>query len=881
MKKKRGLCMAAGGLIEDKEAAWARRKAEIYASTGLSSKRREPEPEAAPTPAPAPAPAPQRRGGLMGAFDALTNRKRQIEAAAGYAQGGIVRGPGGPEDDEVPMQIAGKDVRLSNTEAVLPARTVQALGGPKAVERLIEVTNGKPPVKGGLREGGKYFTGTTGDTINPKELRPEFRGNAAGQPVTPAANAGAQAMQNTAAQAAMNKMPDADPVRAQQAAQANARANATAPKLETPTNPNVGAGKVSPEAQAFKAGQAATPGAASSPPPAAAPEPTKSRLGNAVGGAKSVGGKLIKGAGYTMAAMGAADAIENGLTVQNAAEMAGGALSSDAGRAAVMNAARGAAPLAGAAGATLGLGAAAAGGYMYGSALRDKAESGEKMNRLEATLTATGENLGKAYARYAPEWMGGLDKRTIELADKENGGPGWTTIKSLRDGDPQKQAAAAKATQTAAGQTQASAQSPVGATVVEGSTKPNNLMQPNEGPGQDASSVTTDPVTKLPVGLAAAAKANDGRANFIAGMGATKYNPAEGTGVITRAPGKDGLRSGTFIGGPSAADAARDAKFEAAGYGKDMYGNWMTPQRQALQQAGKEWEERNYSKQVSTQDERNAISAAEAQQKAFAERQSDVARQMEDASKVKGKWKRMAAMQAASEAQRALMAEMGMVNSAQQHAAELGLRRQQMEQGEQLAREKAASEGRPSFRDLLEAQKFQYEQEKDAANRRNLQGNNERDYRNTVIKQNNERIEKWLDTMAPTQGLKGDDLRAAQQRRAFLQEAVRSGWGGNVAIDPAAFESEMPKHSQQAKATMALYDALSKDSGVGAFFRNGFRDATLSQQAIVPKSYDEKRDILVMPDGYEIPGKSVWGNDADIRAAVLARMKQAAEEGKK
>lgn len=866
MKKKRGLCMAAGGLIEDKEAAWARRKAEIYASTGLSSKRREPEPEVAPASPPAPAPAPQRRGGLMGAFDALTNRKRQIEAAAGYAQGGIVRGPGGTEDDEVPMQIAGKDVRLSNTEAVLPARTVQALGGPKAVERLIEVTNGKPPVKGGLREGGKYFTGTTGDTIDKKELRPEFRGNAAGQPVTPAANAGAQAMQNTAAQAAMNKMPDMDPVRAQQAAQVNAQANATGPKLETPRNPNVGAGKVSPEAQAFKAGQGTTPGATSSPPPAPTPEAPKSRLGNAVGGAKSIGGKLIKGTGYTMAAMGAADAIENGLTVQNTAEMAGGVLSSDAGRAAVMNTVRGAAPLAGAAGATLGVGAAAAGGYMYGSALRDKAESGEKMNRLEATLTAAGENLGKAYARYAPEWMGGLDKRTIELADKENGGAGWTTIKSLRDGDPQKQAAA--------NQTQAAEKSPVGATVVEGSAKPNNLMQSNEGPGQDASSVTTDPVTKLPVGLAAAAKANDGRANFIADMDATKYNPAEGTGVITRAPGKDGLRSGTFIGGPSAADAARDAKFEAAGYGKDMYGNWMTPQRIALQQAGKEWEERNYKKSPTIDPMSSQIEEMRKQREALDS-------EMDDASKVKGKWKRMAAMQAVSEKQRALTAEMAMANSAQQHAAELGLRRQGMEQSTQLAREKAASEGRPSFRDQLELAKFQYQQQNDAANRNNLQGNNERDYRNTVIKQNNERIEKWLDTMAPTQGLKGDDLRAAQQRRAFLQEAVRSGWGGNVAIDPAAFESEMPEHSRQAKATMALYDALSKDSGVGAFFRNGFRDAALSKQAIVPKSYDEKKGILVMPDGYEIPGKSVWGNDADIRAAVLARMKQAAEEGKK
>jgi len=415
-----------------------------------------------------------------------------IKAAAGYAQGGIVRGPGGPEDDEVPMQIAGKDVRLSNTEAVLPARTVQALGGPEAVEQLIEQTNEKPPVKGGLRQGGKYFTGVVtardiegrpigGDYIDKNELRPEFRGNAAGQPVTPAANAGAQARQNTAAQTHMNKMPDADPVRAQQAAQANAQANATGPKLETPTNPNYAKAGPSPEAAKFAETQnaqnakfaeagAPKPGAPGAPH-AETLETPKSRLGNAVGGAKSIGGKLIKGAGYTMAAMGAADAVENGLTVQNAAEMAGGVLSSDAGRAAVMNTVRGAAPLAGAAGATLGVGAAAAGGYMYGSALRDKAESGEKMNRLEATLTATGENLGKAYARYAPEWAGGLDKRTIELADKENGGAGWTTIKSLREGDPQKQAAAAAKAEAeqaaAANQTQAGEKSPVGERVVE------------------------------------------------------------------------------------------------------------------------------------------------------------------------------------------------------------------------------------------------------------------------------------------------------------------------------------------------------------------------------------------------------------------------------
>jgi len=707
-----------------------------------------------------------------------------IKAAAGYAQGGIVRGPGGPEDDEVPMQIAGKDVRLSNTEAVLPARTVQALGGPEAVEQLIEQTNEKPPVKGGLRQGGKYFTGVVtardiegrpigGDYIDKNELRPEFRGNAAGQPVTPAANAGAQARQNTAAQTHMNKMPDADPVRAQQAAQANAQANATGPKLETPTNPNYAKAGPSPEAAKFAETQnaqnakfaeagAPKPGAPGAPH-AETLETPKSRLGNAVGGAKSIGGKLIKGAGYTMAAMGAADAVENGLTVQNAAEMAGGVLSSDAGRAAVMNTVRGAAPLAGAAGATLGVGAAAAGGYMYGSALRDKAESGEKMNRLEATLTATGENLGKAYARYAPEWAGGLDKRTIELADKENGGAGWTTIKSLREGDPQKQAAAAakaEAEQAAANQTQAGEKSPVGATVVEG-------PQPD---GQQA----IDPVTKLPVGLAAAAKANDGRADFNATMDATKYNPAEGTGVITRAPGKDGLRSGTFIGGASAADAARDAKFEAAGYGKDMYGNWMTPQRIALQQAGKDWEDRNYSKQVTTEEQKAASSQTDALRKS----------QQELIEKAltphKGSMNGQLTTGQISRA-REILSDM---QSSQQHAAELGLSQQKMD------REKAASEGKPGFRDLLEAQKFQYQIAKDREQTDNLQGNNDRDYLAGRMDKYDKKVSDILDRYS----MGGEDGKTIDPQKRSIVEKFMANFNKTYDGPPEQYFAELEDH---------------------------------------------------------------------------------------
>jgi hypothetical protein len=123
---------------------------------------------AAPAPAGAATPFAGMREGERKMMDSFNQRM-------GYAEGGIVRGKGGPTDDEVPMQVAGQNVNLSNTEAVLPAKTVQALGGPKAVEQLIEQTNGKPPVKGGLRAGGSYYTGAVGDTIDPRELRPEFR----------------------------------------------------------------------------------------------------------------------------------------------------------------------------------------------------------------------------------------------------------------------------------------------------------------------------------------------------------------------------------------------------------------------------------------------------------------------------------------------------------------------------------------------------------------------------------------------------------------------------------------------------------------------------------------------------------------------------------
>ena len=83
------------------------------------------------------------------------------------------------------MAIGGINVNLTGgkkPEAVLPGKTVEAMGGPSAVESLIEATNGKPPVKGGLKEGGNYRYGANGEWIPDPE---EDKAPAGGQWATP------------------------------------------------------------------------------------------------------------------------------------------------------------------------------------------------------------------------------------------------------------------------------------------------------------------------------------------------------------------------------------------------------------------------------------------------------------------------------------------------------------------------------------------------------------------------------------------------------------------------------------------------------------------------------------------------------------------------
>ena len=180
-----GRSYADGGVIQESpEQLMARMSAKYGLPAGA---RPAPVPVAAPQPTPAPQPVAQPPAAGLRGYAQGNGLDRRM-AAAGLAEGGIVHGKGGPTDDAVPMKVGGVDVNLSNKEAVLPAKTVQKLGGEEAVEDLIEETNGKPPVKSGLRAGGEYAGGNV-YTVAPAAVTPSasYRaGQAVGQMVNTA-----------------------------------------------------------------------------------------------------------------------------------------------------------------------------------------------------------------------------------------------------------------------------------------------------------------------------------------------------------------------------------------------------------------------------------------------------------------------------------------------------------------------------------------------------------------------------------------------------------------------------------------------------------------------------------------------------------------------
>ena len=218
----RGLRMAEGGMVPETAEQVMARMANKYGTTGAAQAAPVAQPAPAPVAQQAPAPQPKPTGGLFGrALGGLRQANEQLRQVSNYAEGGIVRGKGGPTDDEVPMTIGGTDVNLSNKEAVLPAKTVDALGGPEAVEALIEETNGKPPVSKGLRQGGEYSEGVTS---SPQEAWAEHQSRQA------AAAAQKQAAVQTAARAEATGAALAGDVANTEASAATLRPTPPAPK---------------------------------------------------------------------------------------------------------------------------------------------------------------------------------------------------------------------------------------------------------------------------------------------------------------------------------------------------------------------------------------------------------------------------------------------------------------------------------------------------------------------------------------------------------------------------------------------------------------------------------------------------------------------------
>lgn len=161
--------MADGGLIA-KRADMIEQMAGAPAITATPSPAPLPAPAPVAPPAPAPAPmspeeiALRQKYGMAtpgapkpGMFDTIKKKigfkdggepdgdevsLRQALRAGKSGKPGYVKGPGGPTDDKVPVTTPnGHDIDASNGEYVLPADTVEAMGGKEALDKIVLATH--------------------------------------------------------------------------------------------------------------------------------------------------------------------------------------------------------------------------------------------------------------------------------------------------------------------------------------------------------------------------------------------------------------------------------------------------------------------------------------------------------------------------------------------------------------------------------------------------------------------------------------------------------------------------------------------------------------------------------------------------------------------
>jgi hypothetical protein len=118
-----------------------------------------------------------------------TQRRGQRRTAA-YADGGMVRfaGKGGPRDDQIPVKVAGAEIRVSDGEqaVILPAKTANNPGAVQAIGQIIQQSNDGRAPKMGMADGGRYARGA--NALTPAELAAQIYQEQTGQQAPTGAN---------------------------------------------------------------------------------------------------------------------------------------------------------------------------------------------------------------------------------------------------------------------------------------------------------------------------------------------------------------------------------------------------------------------------------------------------------------------------------------------------------------------------------------------------------------------------------------------------------------------------------------------------------------------------------------------------------------------
>jgi hypothetical protein len=156
--KKPARHFADGGAVSKADQLMAEMAAK-YGVTGQA--QAAPVQQPAPQPQPKAQPLPQQQGIGAGIIGALKGRAQQIDKAAGYAEGGIIRGPGTAKSDSIPAHVreTGEQIAVSTDERIVSKEQgvflegVAKAAGYKNLDAMLEDGTGKPV--GPIIRGGK------------------------------------------------------------------------------------------------------------------------------------------------------------------------------------------------------------------------------------------------------------------------------------------------------------------------------------------------------------------------------------------------------------------------------------------------------------------------------------------------------------------------------------------------------------------------------------------------------------------------------------------------------------------------------------------------------------------------------------------------------